>query len=141
MEVPQSGISRVVQPLILSFRKHVWDQAILNVVGKCAQDVSSFDLTARNQGQPFQTDHCVSSPIGEPVVARDHSANLIAGRLCSGFVSDTCTRCDDELVCGKDQLRRPTGLYFTQGNFNELSSPNELSLQGFFRLQCENLFP
>src|SRR5947209_12887661 len=39
----------------------------------------SLHVPARHQGQPFQADHRVAAPIGEPMIARDHRADLVAG--------------------------------------------------------------
>src|SRR5437773_5469906 len=68
MKVPQGGIRRVVQTLLLTFWKHVRYQSVADVVRKRPQDVSCLDVTAGNQGEFLETDHRVAPPIGKPVI-------------------------------------------------------------------------
>ena len=49
MEVPQSGIGRVVQAALLAFRKHIGDEAIANVMRECPQNVSCFGVAPRGE--------------------------------------------------------------------------------------------
>ena len=40
MEIPQSGIGRVIQTLVLAFRKHVGNETVLNVIGEGSKDIA-----------------------------------------------------------------------------------------------------
>ena len=75
-------------------------------MGEGAQDVTSLEQSTCDQGQAFQTDHRVASPIREPVISGDHGADFIARgvRACGVFKSPG--RRNDKLVGGKNQLRR-----------------------------------
>ena len=53
-------------------------------MGEGPQDVAGLDVAAGGQGQPFEADHRVTAPVGEPVIAGDHGAHFVAGgtRTC-----------------------------------------------------------
>ena len=40
---PQRGVGRVIEPLLLPFRKQVGNQAVADIVGERPQDVAGFD--------------------------------------------------------------------------------------------------
>ena len=106
VEEPERGVRRVVEPLLGPFREHVRNQAVAHVVPERAQDVARLALAARAERQPFEADHRVAAPVGEPVVAGDDGAHFVAGRAgARRFLDATCRR-DDELVGGQHQLRR-----------------------------------
>ena len=62
-------------------------------------------MPASGERQPFQADHGVAAPIGEPVVAGDHGANLVTLGTGARRVRHAADRRDQELVRGQDHLR------------------------------------
>ena len=54
--------------------------------------------------KPFQADHGVAAPIGEPVVAGDHGANLVALGVRPRRIRHAADRRNQELVGGQHQL-------------------------------------
>src|SRR5438046_1574088 len=102
MEKPEGCVRGMVKPFVAAFRKHVRDQTILYIVSEGANDPSGFVIATRRQGQAFKADHRVATPIGEPMVARDDRADLVAGSTGARGVSDTPGRRDDELIGGKN---------------------------------------
>ena len=104
VEEPERRVGRVVQALLLALGEHVGDQAVLNVVGERAEDVARFRGSAGGEGQPFEADHGVAAPVGEPVVAGDHGAHLFAGGVGPGGVRDAAVGDDQELVYGQHEL-------------------------------------
>ena len=90
MEEPERGVGRVVFSLFRNIRKHVRDQSVPNVIGKCAQDVTCLQPSASRQGQPLEADHGIAAPVGEPMVSGDDGTNLITGGMsASGFFEAT----------------------------------------------------
>src|SRR3954449_5415003 len=98
MEEPHSGISGVIQPRALAFRKHIRYQSVANVTSKRPKNVGCFDESAGGEGQTFQADHRVPAPICEPVITGDNSSYFVSCRTCpDGFFEPACWR-DDELI-------------------------------------------
>src|SRR3954453_23442679 len=83
MEKPEGSIRSVIEPLLLSFGEHVWDEPVTNVMCECPQNPARFGMPAGSKGQALEADHGVASPVREPVVAGNHAANLVACRTCS----------------------------------------------------------
>src|SRR5215211_6200258 len=99
MEKPQGRISRVVQPCVFAFGKHVWNEPVANVVAERAKNVPRLQISARSDGQPFKAYHRIAAPIREPVITGYDRANFITGGArAHGVLDATCGR-DDELVC------------------------------------------
>ncbi len=105
VEEPERRVRRVVQPLLRSLGKHVRDQAVAHVVAERPQDVARLALPAGAERQPFEADHRVAAPVGEPVVAGDHRAHFVAHRAGARRLLDAPGGRDDELIGGQDQLR------------------------------------
>src|SRR4051812_35489545 len=78
MEIPQCGVRGVVEPLPFALGKKIRYQSVTNVVAEGAEDIACFDLATRGKGEAFEADHGVAAPVGEPVVAGDNGAHLIA---------------------------------------------------------------
>src|SRR5262245_45051148 len=99
MEVPQSGIRCVVQAFVLAFGEHLGYPSIFDVVRESAENIPGFRMASGGQRQPLEADHRVASPIREPVITRDHRANIVACRLRSSGITHARVWCDDELIC------------------------------------------
>ena len=104
VEEPEGGVGGVVEALLLALGEHVGDQAVADVVGEGAEDVAGLRGAAGGQGQPFEADHRVAAPVGEPVVAGDDGADLLAGGVGAGGVLDAAGGRDQELVGGQHEL-------------------------------------
>jgi hypothetical protein len=67
-------------------------------MGERVKDITRHGPAARRESQPFQTDHRVAAPFGEPVVSCNHGANLVTGGVGLGGVGDATRRGNDKLV-------------------------------------------
>src|SRR6266852_1175905 len=94
----------MIFPFLCAIGKHVWNQAIAHVMRESAQDVAGLEPASRNQGETFEADHCVASPIGEPMVSRDNRAHFVAGSMSAGGFFKSTRRRDHKLVSRKNQL-------------------------------------
>ena len=92
VEEPERRVGGVVEPLVLALGEQVGDQAVADVVGEGAQDVAGLGVPAGGQRQALEADHRVAAPVGEPVVAGDHRAHLVAGGARAGRVLDAARR-------------------------------------------------
>ncbi len=111
---PQRRIGRVIEPLVLPFGEHVGQQSVADVAGEGADQVARFGTAAGHEGQPFEADHRVAAPIGEPVVAGDHAADLVAGGMCLRGVGYAARRADQELIGRQHEFcRRPASCFGT----------------------------
>ena len=104
MKKPERRVGGVIQALVLAFREHVGNQAVANVVGERAQNIAGFDVAAGRQRQPFQTDHRVAAPIGEPVISGNDGANFVAGGAARAPHPLRPAGVNDKLVGRPDQL-------------------------------------
>ena len=104
VEEPERRIGRVIESLIAPVGEHVRDQAVANVMLERPEDESGLTMTARYERQPFEADHRVASPIGEPVIASDDRADLVAGRGGSRRIDDASRWCEDELIGREHEL-------------------------------------
>jgi hypothetical protein len=104
VEEPQRGIGGVVERLFVSFREQIRDQAVADVLRERAEQVARLEMSARREREPLEADHRVAPPVGEPVIAGDHAARLVAGGPGSRGVLDAADWCDDELVGGEHEL-------------------------------------
>ena len=109
VEEPERGVGGVVESLLLALGEEVGDEAVADVVGEGAEDVAGLAVPAGAEGQPLQADHGVAAPVGEPVVAGDDGAHLVAGRAGAGRLLDAAGRRDDELVGRQHQLAGQAG--------------------------------
>ncbi len=66
--------------------------------GEGAQDGTRVVVPTRHQRQPFEANHGVAAPVGEPVIAGDDGARLVAGRLRPRRLLDTAGRRDEKLI-------------------------------------------
>ena len=89
VEEPEGGVGRVVEALGLAVGEEVGDQAVADVVGERAEDVAGLVVPAGREGQPFEADHRVAAPVGEPVVAGDDGADLLARGVGASRVDST----------------------------------------------------
>ncbi len=78
VEEPQRGVGRVIQPIVLPFRKEVGDEPVPDVRGERAQDVARLAVPSRGEGQPFEADHRVAAPVREPVITGDDRPRFVA---------------------------------------------------------------
>ena len=101
---PERRVGRVIEPFAAPVGEHVGDQSIANVVREGAKDQRRLAFATGRQRQPLETDHRVTSPVGEPVVAGDDRANFVAECLGTGRIGDAAGRRDDELIGGENQL-------------------------------------
>jgi hypothetical protein len=109
MKKPQRRIGRVVKPFILPFREHVRDQPFVHVMSKGAQNPACLDRSPGRQSEPFERDHRVPAPIGEPVIAGDHGAHFIALGTRSGPVGNASYRGNHEGVGGEGEFGCKSG--------------------------------
>ncbi len=68
MEKPESRIGSVVQALLLTLREHIGYESIPDVMSKGANNGTRLDVAPCSQGEPFEADHGVATPVCEPVV-------------------------------------------------------------------------
>ena len=73
-------------------------------MGEGAEDVPGLGGPAGGQGQALEADHGVAAPVGEPVIAGDHGADLLAGGMRAGGILDSTRGYDQELIGGQDEL-------------------------------------
>ena len=128
VEEPQGGVGGVIEPLLGAFRKHVRDEAVANVVAERAQDVAGLALASRAERQPFEADHRVAAPVGEPVVAGDDRADLVAHRPRPRGLLDAAGRRDDELIGGQDEFGRRTGGRHLLRGLDQTAAPAALGV-------------
>ena len=130
MKKPERGIGRVIEPIALPLGKQVGNEPVAHIAGEGPQDIACLRLPARDQCQPFQTDHRVAAPIGEPVVAGDHAANFISGGLCLGLVGHAAGGTDQELVGGQHQLGGRAVVHFGPGLIQKPRAAFQLRVAG-----------
>ena len=79
MKEPQSGVSRVIETLFLSFREHIRDKSIADVESECAQNPCGFGIASSRKRKALKADHGVAAPVRKPVVAGDDGAQFVTG--------------------------------------------------------------
>ena len=99
---PERRIGGMIQPLFLSLREHVGDQAIADVMCKRAKNVGSFHIPAGCERQPFQANHGVAAPVREPGITGNDGPHFVPGGLGSGGVLQASSRADNKLIRGQD---------------------------------------
>ena len=105
VEEPKCRVGRVIQALRLALREQIRNQSVTHVMGEGAEDSSRHLVPARAEAQAFEADHRVAPPVGEPVVAGDDGAGLLAGRPGASGVFQAAGRRDQELVGGQHLTR------------------------------------
>ena len=105
MKEPEGRVRSVIEAFLLPVRKHVRDQSIADVVRESSQDVARLERAAGDERQTFQADHRVAPPIGEPVIACDHRANFVPGRMSARRFLGATGGSNHELVASEDQFR------------------------------------
>src|SRR5690606_40863132 len=86
--------------------EQVGNQSVPNMLSERAQNVPCLQLAAGAWRQPFQADHRVASPVGEPMVAGNDRPSLIARRLCARRILAASRRLDDELIGCQNEIPR-----------------------------------
>ena len=86
MKVPERRIDSMVERLALPLGKKIRQQSILDIISKCAQNRARLAVAAGAEGEPFQTDHGIAAPIGEPMVAGNDRARFITGSPRKGLI-------------------------------------------------------
>src|SRR5437868_2504067 len=94
----------MIFPFLRAVRKHVRNQAVSDVVGKGAKNITVFQPAPGREGEALQTDHSVTAPISEPMVARDHGANFVTGGVSPRGLFESTSRRDDKLIGGERQF-------------------------------------
>src|ERR1043166_8720725 len=100
MKEPQRRVGGVVESLRFAFGKQIRDQAIANVMGEGAKNVARFSMPPGHQRESFEADHGVAAPVGEPVVAGDDRADLVASGARAGLLGAVAWRGGDKLTGG-----------------------------------------
>src|SRR6266446_10745032 len=104
MEEPECRVSGMIQALLSTLRKHVWQQTVADIASEGAQDPARLGVAPGDQGEPFEADHGIAAPIVKPVVASDDGAHLVASRVGSGRILAAPRGCDDALISSQDEL-------------------------------------
>ena len=68
----------MIQPGVLALGEHFGISPSRMYDGERAQDVARLAMTSGDERQPFEADHRVAAPVGEPVIAGDHRARIVA---------------------------------------------------------------
>jgi hypothetical protein len=130
---PKRCVGGVVDPGVVALREHVRNETVLHIVRKGSEDVARLGIAAGDESQALEADHGVATPVGEPVVARNDRAKLVAVCVRTRCVGDSSCRVDDELIGGEDELTSkafPDGA--TRGG-DEPRPPARFELEDFVR--------
>ncbi len=106
VEEPEGGVGGVVEAEIVALREHVRNEPVMDIASERSKDKTGLREATGGQGQPFEADHRVAPPIGEPVIAGDDRPHLVAGGPGPGRVFDAARRLNDERVGREDAARR-----------------------------------
>src|SRR6185437_13708043 len=104
-------------------------------MSKCTQDVSGFGMTAGREREPFEADHCVASPVGEPVITGDDGANLVSGGERSRCIGDAARGSDEELICCENEFSTECILRSRIGYANQPPAPFHFGMERFVGIQ------
>src|SRR5690349_4362502 len=83
---PECRIDRVVFRSLTGIRKTIGQHSLIDVRGKLSQDALGNFCVTRRESQTTQGDHCVTTPIREPMIASNYGLAAFAR--------------DDELIGG-----------------------------------------
>src|SRR5262249_5137157 len=112
---PERRVGRMIAPLPFAFGEQVRDQSVAHVMREGPKDPTGLGQPPRGERQPFEADHGIAPPVGEPVVAGDHRANLVTGGARPRGLFDAPGGDEDELARrprhfpGAASLRRGRG--------------------------------
>src|SRR5205814_3941654 len=104
VEEPKRRVGGVVFAFLGAVGEHIWNQTVTDIMRECAQNVAGLEQSSRDQGQAFQTDHRVASPIGEPMISGDDGPDFVAGGMRAGGLFAPSCGCDNTLFVRKIQL-------------------------------------
>ena len=138
---PQRRIGGVIEALVLSFRKQVRNESVAYVVSKGPQDPARLDRSPGCQSDSRERDHRVPTPVGEPVVTRDHRADLISLGARPRPISNAPHRGDDKGVGGEDEFSCEPDLCRRRHHPNETPPPLALEGQRVVGAQCQHGVP
>src|SRR5712692_8958325 len=119
MKEPQRCIGSVVEPFPASLRKKIWNQAVAYRVSKIAQDPARLQRAIGHKRQSFETDHCVSPPIGKPMITGHYGAHFIAQRIGASGIDQATRRNRNELIRSKNQFGSESGASFRMRRSDE----------------------
>ena len=85
-------------------------------------------MPAGDERQPFEADHRVAAPVGEPVVAGDDGADLIARGMRARGIFGASDRRDQKLIGGQHQLGSRRLLRARRGRVRKQSAAPPLLL-------------
>ena len=122
---------------MLAVGKHVGEEPVAHVAGKRPQDETRFPLAAGGQREPFEADHRVASPVGEPVITRDDGSCLGAKRRCPGLVLGPLGRRHDKLIRRQHQLCADAGSQADRRLLEQLQTTVGFGLE--CRVRCQRL--
>ena len=122
VEEPERRVGGVVEALTASFREHVRDQPVAYVMGEGAQDPPRLDRPPGRERQPFERDHRVAAPIGEPVIAGNDGADFIAFCARPRDIGDAPHRGDEKIVGREDELGSKPGPHHRRGQADETAA-------------------
>src|SRR5258708_14230082 len=138
---PQGCVRSVIHPFLRTVGKHVWNKTVADIGGERAQDVTGFEKAPGDKRQTFETDHRVTSPIGEPVIAGNDRADFVAGGMSARRLLKPARRRDDELVSRKNQFRWKTLAHLRDRVVEKAGAPLTLSRENVFGTQDADNVP
>src|SRR5688500_1346741 len=68
------------------------------MMSKSAEDITGLGVASGHERQSFETDHCVPTPIGEPMIAGDYGSGFVARCSRNGVVLNASGGADEELI-------------------------------------------
>ena len=141
VKIPQRGVGRMIEPLLAAFGKQVGNQAVADIMRERAEDPPGFIGAAGGQREAFQADHGVAAPVGEPVVARDDAADLVALRPGARRVLDAAGRRDEEMIGRERQFGAGAFPRLGRRGRQQQAAAVELRAIGPLRRQCQDRLP
>ena len=100
LEVPERRVDGIVLGRLARVGKSVREHSLVHESGECLEDPARDLRATGRQGETWQGDHGVASPVAEPVIARDHRHAVgVVGARTPG----------DELVGREHELADPGG--------------------------------
>src|SRR5262249_29979335 len=134
-------VGGMVYAFDFSLWKRIGDQAVSDVLRKCAEYPSGFSVTTSRKREPFKRDHRVAAPVVEPVISRNHSPGFVTG--CSRTRSLLVASCRKsyELICCQNQLTTKSRLGWFYGSGQQTVATLMFGGQGLFRTDCVDCRP
>ena len=130
----------MIQPFLLAFRKQIRNQSVAHIMGKSPEDVARFDVAAGDEREALEADHRVAAPVGEPVIAGDDSAHLVAGGARPRRLLSPPGRRNDELIRREHELRGDVLTGFRHGLGQQAPAPIALGVERPFRREGVHRF-